>query len=597
MVSNETLETPMGEKAPATLCEAFQQTAARFPDRVALRTAGGAQEITWREYAERVRKITAGFAALGIGRGDTVALMLTNRPEAFVVDTAALHAGATPFSIYNTSSPEQIEYLLGHAEARVAVVEAQFAERVLDAKRSLPALQHVFVVDGEAAGTRPLSALENSGTADLDFESTWRAVGPDDAAVLIYTSGTTGAPKAVEITHANIIAARRMWESAIPELARVGRYMSYLPMAHLADRQVAHYPSMLTGSTVTTFTDAATAMASLREVRPTFSATVPRMWEKLKAALEAQFAQNAEIRAAVDAAMSKVRMELAGQPVPHELTEACDKADVAIFAKVREQLGYDDVDALMSGAAPIGEDVMVFFAALGLPILEVYGMSESATAGAANRKGGIRIGTVGPALPGMELELAEDGEILLRGAAVMRGYRNDPEKTAEAVDAHGWLHTGDIGLLDADGYLRIVDRKKDLIINSAGKNMSPVNIENKIKSASSLIGYAVAIGDRRSYNTALIVLDPEGAAGYAKAHGLSDASPAYLATEHGVQAEIAAAVETANGQLSRVEQIKKFTVLPVEWQPDGDELTPTMKIKRKPIADKYAAEIDAMYAG
>ena len=606
MVMKSDLAGQGGDPTLATarsLCEVFQQTAARHADLVALRTAGGAEEITWREYAERVRQVAAGLAAFGVGRGDTVGIMLTNRPEAFIADTAALHLGATPFSIYNTSSPSQIEYLLGHADCRVVITEARFADQVLAARAATPGLEYVFVMDGEPPGALPFSRLADAAAGSFDFEASWRAVKPDDVAVLIYTSGTTGAPKAVEITHANILAELWMSRDANPRLARVGRYMSYLPMAHLADRCVALYPSMGTGSSVTCFTDAKTAMASMPEVRPTFSATVPRMWEKLKAGLEAQFEQEPDqakrvaVRAAIEAATMKVRLESAGQPVPDDLAETCRRADTAIFSAIRKQVGLDDADVILSGAAPIAIEVLEFFAALGLPILEVYGMTETATTVTVNRKDAPRFGTVGQPYRGLEVRLGGDGEVLIRGPKVMRGYRNDPEKTAEAIDADGWLHTGDIGEFDADGYLRIVDRKKDLIINSAGKNMSPSNIENKLKQASSLIGYPVTIGDRRPYNTALIVLDPEEAAAYARAHGLPDPSVKALAADESVRSQVADAVQAANAQLSRVEQIKKFTILPAEWQPDSDELTPTLKLKRKQIAGKYAAEIEAMYAG
>ena len=606
MVMKSDLAGQGGDPALATarsLCEVFQQTAARHADLVALRTAGGAEEITWREYAERVRQVAAGLAAIGVGRGDTVGIMLTNRPEAFIADTAALHLGATPFSIYNTSSPSQIEYLLGHADCRVVITEARFADQVLAAQAAAPGLEHVFVMDGEPPGALPFSRLAEAAAGSFDFEANWQAVKPDDVAVLIYTSGTTGAPKAVEITHANILAELWMSRDANPQLARVGRYMSYLPMAHLADRCVALYPSMGTGSSVTCFTDAKTAMASMPEVRPTFSATVPRMWEKLKAGLEAQFrqepdqAKRAAIRNAIEAATMKVRLESAGQPVPDDLAETCRRADTAIFSAIRKQVGLDDADVILSGAAPIAIEVLDFFAALGLPILEVYGMTETATTVTVNRKDAPRFGTVGQPYRGLEVRLGGDGEVLIRGPKVMRGYRNDPEKTAEAIDADGWLYTGDIGEFDADGYLRIVDRKKDLIINSAGKNMSPSNIENKLKQASSLIGYPVTIGDRRPYNTALIVLDPEEAAAYARTHGLPDPSVKALAADKSVHNRVADAVQAANAQLSRVEQIKKFTILPAEWQPDSDELTPTLKLKRKQIAGKYAAEIQAMYAG
>jgi long-chain acyl-CoA synthetase len=548
-----------------------------------------------------VREVAAGLAALGIGRGDTVAMMLTNRPEALVVDSAALHLGATPFSVYNTSSPEQIAYLLGHAESRVVVCEAQYAGHIMEVRASLPALEHVFVLDGAPAGARDFAELAEAGDDGFDFEASWRAVTPDDVAVLIYTSGTTGPPKGVEVTHANLIANWGMTMEILP-VANTGRLLSFLPMAHLADRMVSHYLGLLTGSTITCLADARQLSATLLEVRPTYFASVPRMWEKLKLALEISIEREpeekrTEIRDALDRAIRRARLEMARRPVPDELADAGHGADAAIFLKLRERVGLDQIDVLMSGAAPIGADVLEFFSALGLPIIETWGMSEAATSVCTNRIDAIRIGTVGKPLPGLELRLAEDGELLVRGPNVMRGYRNDPPQTAEAIDADGWLHTGDVGEIDADGYVRIVDRKKDLIINAAGKNMSPANIELTLKAASSLIGPAVAIGDRRRYNTALIVLDPEAAAEFARAHGLAEASVAVVAADERARAEIAAAVERANARLSRVEQIKKFTILPVEWRPDGDELTPTLKLKRKPIAEKYAAEIEAMYAG
>jgi long-subunit acyl-CoA synthetase (AMP-forming) len=569
---------------PATLNEAFQQTAARYPDRVALATYGSSEEITWREYGERVRAVAAGLAGLGIRRGDTVAMMLTNRSEAFIVDTAALHLGATPFSVYNTSSTVQLEYFFAHAGARVVVTEAQFADRI-------PAgVEHVFVVDG----ARDLAALGAAAAEDFDFDATWRAVTPDDLAVLIYTSGTTGPPKGVELTHANILAQRRMIEEAYDGLREPGRSISFLPMAHLADRFIALYPGMLTGSTSVCFTDAKQAIAALPEVRPTFLATVPRIWEKFKAALEAGIDAEPDerkrdaVRAAIDAGIRKVRLEMAGEPVPAALAEACRRADAPVFAALRERLGLDQAVVVMSGAAPIAGEVLEFFAAIGLPVCEVWGMSESCSTVTCNPKHAIRIGTVGIPHPSLELKLADDGELLVRGPSVMRGYRNDPEQTAEAIDADGWLHTGDIGAIDDDGYVTIVDRKKELIINAAGKNMSPANIENHLRAATGLIGPAIAIGDRRPYNTALITLDPDAAA----ARGSNVAA---LAADPRVQAEVAAAVEHANGHLSRVEQIKRFTILAVAWLPDSEELTATMKLRRRVIAEKYAAEIDALY--
>jgi long-chain acyl-CoA synthetase len=547
----------------STLCEAFQRTAVRYADQVALRTPGGTFEISWGEYAERVRGLAGGLAARGIGRGETVAMMLTNRPEALIVDSAALHIGAIPFSIYNTSAPEQIEYMFAHAECRVVVTEAQFADRVLAVREQLSALEDVFVLDGAPQGTRPFTDLEAGGHEGFDFERAWRAVTGEDVATLIYTSGTTGPPKAVELSHENLMWQLRLVDRVF-SVKPAGRRMSYLPMAHLADR-LSHYFSMVSGASVTCVSDVMQAVAALGDTRPTAWGAVPRIWEKLKAALEAQ-----------------------GITDPGTLPESQRAA-------IRAKLGLDEADTLISGAAPIAPEVLEYFAALGLPICEGWGMTETTAITTINPTDAIRIGTVGRALPGVEVTLAEDGELLVRGPTIMRGYRKDPEKTAETIDAEGWLHTGDIGEIDPDGYVKIVDRKKELIINAAGKNMSPANIENKLKAACPLIGIAVAIGDRRPYNTALIVLDPDACAAFASEHGIEDASPAALASEGRLRAAVVAAVAEANTHLARVEQIKRHTILPYDWEPGGEELTPTMKLRRKPIAEKYAAEIEALY--
>jgi long-chain acyl-CoA synthetase len=583
----------------ATLCVAFQANAARRGDAVALRTPEGI-EISWRRYAERVRAIAAGLAAHGIGRGDTVAMMLANRPEAHLVDTAALHLGATPFSVYNTSSPEQIEYVLADAGCRVVITERQFAERVLAVRASLPALEYVFVADGAQDGTADLNELEAAGDDSFDFDAAWRSVTPDDLATLIYTSGTTGPPKGVELTHANLVWTCHGW-LGVTGISFDGRLMSYLPMAHLADRVVAHYLAIMTGAGITCVADPKAAVAAVAGARPTLWLGVPRVWEKLMAALESRFAAQSEekqagMACAIEAGIQRVRLEQSGEPVPEDLRASCERADAEVFGPLRRQIGFDQAEFLLSGAAPISMEVLEFFAALGMPINEGYGMTECSAVATINCRRARRLGTVGKPLPGVDAALAEDGELLIRGPLVMRGYRNAPEKTAEAIDAEGWLHTGDIARIDDDGYVKIVDRKKEIMINAAGKNMSPANIELKLKAASPLIETAVAIGDGRRFNTALIVLEPDAARAFA-ADGNADDSLETLAADERIQAEVAAGVERANEQLSRVEQIKKHTVVPTQWVPGGDELTPTLKLKRKPIAVKYADVIDAMYAG
>jgi long-chain acyl-CoA synthetase len=342
-------------------------------------------------------------------------------------------------------------------------------------------------------------------------------------------------------------------------------------------------------------------VAYLPDVHPTWFFAVPRIWEKLKAALEAGFAAEQDdakrqaIEWALGVGLKKVRAEQAGEEVQAELAEEYTKADELVLSEVRERLGLDQVEAVNVGAAPTPYEVIEFFHALGIPLAELWGMSETSGYGACNPPERIKIGTVGPVSPNAEIKLADDGEVLIRGPFVMPGYRNQPEKTRDAIDDDGWLHTGDVGEFDEDGYLKLVDRKKELIINAAGKNMSPANIEAKVKAAHPLIGQAIAIGDSKPYNVALITLDPDVAPGFAKQQGV-DPDPAAMAESEAVIAEVQKGVEVANEHLARVEQIKKFKVLPTEWEPGGDELTPTMKLKRKPIHEKYAEEIEALYA-
>jgi long-chain acyl-CoA synthetase len=593
-------DRPVGLNA-STLCEAFQLTAAEHPDRVALRTKCGEFELSWGQYADKVRRVAAGFASLGLGAGQTLGVMLTNRPEFHFADTAAMHLGATPFSVYNTYSPEQIEYLVGDAECPIVVTEQAFLDRMLEVQKTCGKLEHVVVVDGEAPeGVLTLDEVAERGDDGFDFDASWKAVKPDDILTLIYTSGTTGPPKGVQLTHDNLIQAVRSFDQIIA-FPNDGRVVSYLPMAHIAERNCSHYLPLMLGFSVTCCPNPREVISYLPEVRPTWFFAVPRIWEKLKAALEAGMAaeQDEERKRATqwafDVGQRKVQMEQAGEEVPQELLDEYAKADEQVLSKVRSMLGLDELESLNVGAAPTPREVIEFFHALGLPLAELWGMSETTGAGACNPPEKVKIGTVGPAAPGIEIKLADDGEVLIRGPVVMPGYRNAPDKTAEALDSDGWLHTGDIGEFDEDGYLKIVDRKKELIINAGGKNMSPANIEAKVKAAHPLIGQAIAIGDGRPYNVALITLDPDVAPAFAQQQGIDDASFENLASNDAVRAEVERGVEAANESLARVEQIKKFKILPTDWEPGGDELTPTMKLKRKPIAEKYAGEIEELY--
>jgi long-subunit acyl-CoA synthetase (AMP-forming) len=583
----------MGERPAAlsasTMCEAFQLTAIEWADGPALRLKDTDYEASWADYAEAVRKRAAGLAKLGVERGDTVGFMLVNRPAFHLTDCAAMHLGATCFSVYNTSSPEQVEYVVRDAANRVIVTEQAFLDTVLAARDAIEGLEHVVVVDGEAPeGTISIAELEAMGDANFDFEAGWKAVQPEDVLCLIYTSGTTGPPKGVQLTHANMIGVWRACDAVQPTKPG-GRMISFLPSAHIADRWAGIYAQMFYGSCVHCCPDPRQMVAYSIEVKPTVWGGVPRIWEKLKAAIEIGIAAEPDEAkrdmtvAAIELGQRRARAQMDGG-VPPELEAEWQRADQRVLSTIRAMLGLDQVESFVVGAAPTPPEVLEFFLALGIEIRETWGMSETTAIATLNPPGRIRVGTVGPPIPNTEVKLAGDGEVMVRGPQVMKGYRNMPEKTAEALTEDGWLLTGDIGEFDESGYLRIVDRKKELIINAAGKNMSPANIEAKLKAASPLVAHAVAIGDNRPYNVALIALDAESLA----ARGAAAGDPA-------VATEIAEAVEAANARLSRVEQIKRYEVLAAEWLPGGEELTPTMKLKRRPIERKYEAEIEALY--
>jgi long-chain acyl-CoA synthetase len=585
----------------ATIAEAFRITAAERADEVAIRTKADAFSITWGELRERVDALAGGLAKLGVGRGDSVALMLSNRPEFHLCDLAAMMLGATPFSIYNTYTPEQIRYVSSDAGAKVLICEQQYLPQVREARRELPDLEYVIVVDGEAPlGTLALSEVEGSNP-DFDVDASVAQIESTDVLTLIYTSGTTGPPKGVQLVHRNLLATVQGIEHLI-DFPRDGRVISWLPAAHVAERNAHHYLPIVFGLQITCCDDPREVLSYLPEVRPSWFFAVPRIWEKLKAGLETMIAaqpdeRGEQLQAAVDASVRKVRLEQAGEPVPAELAEQVAAADAEVFSEWRSMLGLDQVEAINVGAAPTPVEVLEFFHAIGLPLAELWGMSETCGAGSVNPPSKIKLGTVGPPAPGIEIKLDTDGEVLVKSDVVMLGYRNLPEKTAEAFTEDGWLRTGDIGSFDEDGYLSIIDRKKELIISAAGKNMSPANIEANLKSGSPLIGQACCIGDRRPYNTALVVLDADFAPVWAAQQGIEDTTLESLARDERMRAAVQAGVDAANEKLARVEQIKKFEIVEGDWLPGGDELTPTMKLKRKPIAEKYAGAIDALYAG
>jgi long-chain acyl-CoA synthetase len=596
--------TPGWVQDAASMCEVFQATVKAQPDVVALRASDSSVSLTWGEYGRRVERVAAGLAALGVRRGDTVALMLANRPEFNIIDTAATHLGAVPYSIYNTNTAEQIAYCFSNAGNRVVICERQFLDKVREAAAlGRHTLDHLVVLDGDAEGAMTLEELEAAGRHDFEFEAAWRAVTGDDLITLIYTSGTTGLPKGVEITHRNIqfsVAAVLEVPEVLTGDSPQASVLSYLPDAHLANRWFGHYIPMASGATVMTVRDGRTVAQALKDFHPTMFLGVPMIWYKFKAAIEhvvaAQTSERRhEIESAMRTAFDATRLRTSGAAVPPDLAAEFERIDKSVLAELREMLGLRNVTAAMSGGAPIAVETLDFFMSLGLPICEGWAMSECSAAGIMDRPHAIRAGTVGFPMPGLEIKLADDGELLVRSPGVMRGYRNDPERTAVAIDGDGWLHTGDIATIDEDGYVSIVDRKKELIINSSGKNMSPSHIENLVKTECPLVGSVVAIGDHRPHVVAIVTLDPDAAAQFASAQGLTAADPAALATDTRVLAAVQAGIDRANGKLSRVEHIRAFHVLPTYWEPSSDELTPTMKLKRRVIETKYADQIDTLY--
>jgi long-chain acyl-CoA synthetase len=595
-----------------TLCDLLAENAADHGDAPAMswKRDGAWQTLSWREYRERVAEVTMGLAGLGVGRGDFVAIMATNRPEHVLADQAAVHAGATPTSFYFSLAPEQIRYLAGHCEAKVAVLEDRdMLKRWQELRDQLPALQHLVLLEGaedaDGPGVLGWDELVRRGREALaadraGFEELRGRVGPEDHATLLYTSGTTGPPKGVLLTHHNLLyecSALKRLSQLSPEASSV----SYLPLAHIAERVLSIYVALTLRTHVWCCPEPTQAVEYVREARPTLFFGVPRVWEKVRAGIQAKLAAEESERKrkiaqrAVATGLEMVRRQQRGEAAPLGLRARHAALERLVLAKIRHAIGLDRCVFASSAASPLAVDVAEFFAALGLPLVEVYGMTETAAVATGNRPGKVKIGTVGQALAGVEVRLASDGEVLVRGPITTPGYFRQPEATAELLDAEGWLHTGDVGELDGDGYLKIIDRKKELIITSSGKNVSPANIEGLLKEHS-LIGQALVYGDDRPYVVALIVLDHEVAPAWAARRGLPGDLAALAASEQ-VLAEVQLAVDAANQRLSRIEQVKRFEVLPVEWTAESEELTPTLKLRRRIVHAKYAERIHALYQG
>ncbi|WP_327001145.1 AMP-dependent synthetase/ligase [Dactylosporangium sp. NBC_01737] len=588
--------------AGLTIPSLLDRNAAEFGDLPALSTLGGTGTLTWAQVRDRVAAITLGLHDAGLRPGDRMLMLMSSRPEHWLVDLAAAHLGAVPATAYATLSGEQVRYLAQHSQARVIVVEntAQL-DRIRPFLDELPALHAVVQVDGPPeAATVALHDLEAAGAAadPAGFERLWRAVRPEQPVTLLYTSGTTGDPKGVLLSHRNVVYQAVVLEATVP-VPDHSPALAYLPLAHIAERMLGIYNAVYRAGHVTICADPTQLAAGLLAVRPVSFFGVPRVWEKMVAGIQgflaaADPAVRGAFEAASAAAQESYELREAGRPVPEELAARVAALDDKVLRPVRARLGLDRAGWTGSGSAPIPVAVLRFLAGCGLDVLEVWGMTETTGTATINAPEAFRTGTVGRVNPGMELRLADDGEILVRGPLVCLGYLRPDGGVEPATDADGWLATGDVGVLDGDGFLTITDRKKELIITSSGKNIAPAQIENLLR-AHPLIGQAVAIGDRRPYVTALVVLDEEMAPAWARARGLTP-ELAELSADPVLLAEIQAAVDAANAKLSRPEQIKTFRVLPSAWSPVTGEVTPTLKLRRRVIIDRYAGVIDGLYA-
>ncbi|MGI8607607.1 MAG: AMP-dependent synthetase/ligase [Candidatus Dormibacteria bacterium] len=592
-----------------TVPEMFQGTVQRRALQPALlfRAGGKWNAIGWEQYAQGVKRIAGFLLSEGFKHGDRGAILSYNRPEWHIADLAIQHTGGCVVGIYLTNSASQCQYIIDHAEAQVLFAEnREQLAKILQVRKDLPRLKRIVLITGELkTGDGDLvttweKALQlgdtwNSSNAEI-FEQRWRAVKPDDMATFIYTSGTTGPPKAVMLDHANIC-----WtcESLISCTSLTDPdedcMISYLPLAHIAERMAGHMLNVYNGHRLYFAEDLAKLGANVRDARPTFMFGVPRIWEKYQAGIETRL-RGGGVKGAIGRwAVRQGEKAVDDRTAGREPGRAYHLADRLALSKLREALGLDRSKGLSTGAAPISQKTLRFFWAIGLNLYEVYGQSEGCGPTSTNREAFARLGSVGPAIPGVEMRIADDGEVLVRGGNVFRGYFKDPKTTAETLDPEGWLHSGDVGEIDADGYLHITDRKKDLIITAGGKNISPSNIETALKQQP-FVGTVVALGDNRPFMSCLFTIDPEQVAALAAE---VDAEPdaAKLAENLKVHAIFQRAVDAINQNLSNVERVKKFTILPGDLSVDGGELTPTLKVKRKVVNEKYARQIEAIYAG
>ncbi|MEA2452998.1 MAG: long-chain acyl-CoA synthetase [Actinomycetota bacterium] len=610
--------------AASTIIERFHERVANHPDKVAMRykDSGQWKDVTWRGYGDSVKRTAKSLLSLGYAHGDKIALLSGNRPEWHIVDVASMALGGATAAVYATNSPDQVAYIVDHSDSKVAFVDStDQLEKILKIRADVPKLQKVVVFagyQGDADKDFVMSYDDflalGSDVADSVYDEATAKVKPEDLATFVYTSGTTGPPKAVMLTHANIWWTATHSEQQLPlGNAENGRALSYLPLSHIAERMISHLLQIYYG-TQTWFAESIdTLLVDLNACKPTYFFGVPRVWEKFYAGFQAMAAQPAKdkseerkkalARKAItlgreitvleqEAVKRGGKMADAKIPLGKKLQHAA--LDKLVLHKIRERFGLDQCELPVSAAAPLNPDLIWFFHSIGLKISEGYGQSEDNGPTSWNPADAVQIGTVGTPLPGLECKLAEDGEILVRGGNVMTGYYKDEAATKETIDSDGWLHSGDVGEFDQFNYLKITDRKKDLIITAGGKNIAPQELENKLKSRAPIVSQVVVIGDRRPFLTCLLTLDEEKAPAWAKEQGI-EGDIAAIANHDRTLKELEGAINELNKGLAKVEGIKKFRVLERDFLQEENEITPTMKVKRKTINEVYATVIEDMY--
>ncbi len=590
---------------PPTVVHALWDRARERPNEPALfsKRRGVWEPTTWAEYQRRVSAFARGLIALGLKRGQAVAFMAFNREEWVIGDLATIAAGGVPVGLYTTSSPEQLAYVLGHCEAPIVVVEdASYVARVEAVRAQLPALKTVVVMN--PAGVAPERArsfdeivqLGNAGPVE-PLEERMQSARPGDLATLIYTSGTTGFPKGVMLTHHNMTWTAEYLSSCF-RFERTEVILSYLPLSHIAEQVISIHGPVWHGMQVYFAESFDKLPENLREVRPTVFFGVPRVWEKFKARAEARVLEQPPSRQRLFAWARRVTLayhqrDLEKLEPSIRTTAQYRAARRLVLSRVKERIGFDRTRLFATSAAPIGKDVLEFFASIDIVVREIYGQSEVTGPTSVNTPGATRLGSLGRPMPGVEVRLGDDGEILVRGGNVCAGYYKDPAATAELLEG-GWLHSGDLGAFDADGYLRVIGRKKEIIVTSGGKKTPPANIESLLRTVKP-IGHAMVVGDRRNYLVALITLDPDAVPAIAAEHGWPQ-EPGALARTAEFQAWLMGKIDAeVNPRLSRFEMVKKIHVLPNEFSIEGEELTSTLKVRRAVVAQKYAAQIDALY--